>query len=171
MTADKKRIATMCKAIQWSHRLDTEEDIETNWTEFMLWLEQSPQHRDAYHRAQVSRCDSEIYRETVVAEGIDEEALVSELSQALVFVFTKLLWGSLSAILILGAGAMIVRAYTGEGLWTGDRTTQVKVLDKIAPNPGGRIVVVWAGQVALIGADGIEVHSLQRDSDSSIATQ
>ena len=117
MTTKKKRAeqtAALHQAIQWTHRLDTEEDIETNWSEFALWLEQSPQHQEAYHRVQRGRCETELYRETVAAEGIDEEALVSELNPALPSAVVKALWASVLAILILGVTTVAGRARTDE---------------------------------------------------------
>jgi ferric-dicitrate binding protein FerR (iron transport regulator) len=112
-----EQTAAMHQAIQWTHRLDTEEDIETNWSEFELWLEQSPQHREAYHRVQQGRCEAELYRDTVEAEGIDEEALVSEFKPALRSAIVKILWASLLATLTLGVAAVAARAYTKEVPW------------------------------------------------------
>jgi ferric-dicitrate binding protein FerR (iron transport regulator) len=149
MTQDAQT-AAMHQAIQWSHRLDTEEDIETNWSEFELWLEQSPQHQEAYHRVQKGRCETELYRETVQAEGIDEEALVSELNPALPSVVVKVLWASVAATLILGAAAVAVCAYTKEVPWTPYHAA---------------VGEVRAGQVALIGPRGTEV---QTASDSEV---
>jgi transmembrane sensor len=253
MTTKEKdeQTAAMHQAIQWSHRLDTEEDIETNWSEFVLWLEQSPQRQQAYHRVQRGRCETELYRETVEAEGIDEEALVSELNPALPSAVVKVLWASVPATLILGVAAVAVRACTEEVPWTpyhaavgevralrledgtlvqldiasalrarfsllhrdvvldrgqalftpqhqwwrpfdvrvnqhvvratgtkfivektNDQESdslvaegQVKVLNRTGSNPGERIQEVRAGQVALIGPHGTEVHTA---SDSEV---
>jgi ferric-dicitrate binding protein FerR (iron transport regulator) len=120
MTTENRdeQTAAMHQAIQWSHQLDTEEDIETNWSEFVLWLEQSPQRQEAYHRVQQGRCETELYRETVAVEGIDEEALVSELNPALPSAVVRILWASVLATLILGVAAVVVRAYSEEVPWT-----------------------------------------------------
>ncbi len=108
--------AAMCQAIQWSRRLETEEDIETHCPEFMLWLEQSALHPEAYHRVQQGRCETELYREVVEAEGIDEEALMAELSPTLPPIVKALSVG-VPTTLVLGVVALAVRAYTEQAPW------------------------------------------------------
>jgi transmembrane sensor len=83
----------------------------------MLWLEQSALNPEAYHRVQQGRCETELYREVVEAEGIDEEALVAELSPALPRAFVKALSVGVPTTLMLGVVAIAVHVYFEQAPW------------------------------------------------------
>ena len=124
--------AVLQQALQWAHLLDTEEDIETHWSEFESWLQQSPLHEEAYHRAERIRCGADLQRESAAQTGLDEEALVNELlpRPPLKFPTGVALWVGLSTSTIMVAAVLCARMYTAQLPWTSYSTSvgQVRTL-------------------------------------------
>lgn len=124
--------ATLQQALRWAHLMDTEEDIETHWTEFESWLHQSPLHEEAYHRAERIRCGADLRRESAAEIGLDEEALVSELlpRPPVGFPAGPALWIGLATSTIIVAVVLCARLYTAQLPWTSYSTSvgQVRTL-------------------------------------------
>ena len=125
--------AVLLQALRWTHLLNTEEDIEAQWSEFESWLHKSPLHEEAYHLAQRIRCGGNLRYESAVETGFDEEALVNELlppPRPATFPTGAALWTGLATSTIVVAAVLFVRMYTAQLPWTSYSTSvgQVRTL-------------------------------------------
>ena len=117
--------AVLLQALRWAHLLDTEEDIETHWSQFESWLQESVLHEEAYHRAERIRCGAALRRESAAETGFDEEALVSQLlpPSPATFPTGVALWVGLSTSTFIVVAVLCVRMYTAQLPWTSYSTS------------------------------------------------
>jgi transmembrane sensor len=116
------------QAARWLTELDTSERIEALWPEFETWLNASPEHREAYHRAELARCELEILRDEVMSvEEVTQESVLAAVSRLPVAsARRRALWIGIPVtagfVLTLLAVFVVMPAYTKQRAWAHYRT-------------------------------------------------
>lgn len=136
--------AVLLQAMRWAHLLDTEEDIEMNWSEFESWLQKSPLHEEAYHLAERIRCGADLRHESAAETGLDEEALVSQLlpppppAKFPTGVALRLALATSTIIVAAVLGTRMYTAYTAQLPWA-SYSTSVGQVSTLTLDDGSQI--------------------------------
>lgn len=159
------------QALGWAHKLDTAEQIQADGPEFETWMAQSAEQDDAYHLAERTRCQVELYRKAILEAGVfDEEMLLNRLKQhyasprgrKVLRIGVPL---AATATMIVVIALVMSLAHMEQLLWSHINTaarqvSTVTLEDSSVVVFGSESPLRGAGEVAQIGPGGIRVEKV-----------